>query len=155
MLDIFKRQVNKKVKDYASVSSQEEVSGIVIPVITLEKYPEIVNRGAELVQKLGKKIAEQQNKSLGEVLENLEPKDLLQYIPLIIKIAAEEFFGLAAFVLEVDVEQIKKIGMVDLIRIIKKLNEINQFAEVQQDVQNFMKALAKTFNLKTKETEKE
>ncbi len=132
----------KKVDDYASVSQNFEIKGIKIPEILLEKYPEISERIAGLIEKIGVALSEKNGRPLEEILENLEVADFLKYIPLLIKVAAEEFFSFAAFILDIDdVNRIKKLGLYDLTRIINAVYEINKFAEVQDEIQNFMKAL--------------
>jgi hypothetical protein len=132
----------KKVDDYASVPKDIEIKGIKIPEIPLEKYPEISERIAGLVEKIAVALSEKDGRPLEEILENLEVTDFLKYIPLLIKVAAEEFFSFAAFILDVeDVDRIKKLNLYDLTKIINAVYTINKFAEVQDEIQNFMKAL--------------
>lgn len=140
---MFNISKTKKVDDYSSVPQNIEIKGIRIPEIPLEKYPEISERITGLVEKIAVALSEKDGRPLEEILENLEVTDFLKYIPLLIKVAAEEFFSFAAFILDIeDVDQIKKLGLYDLTRIINAVYEINKFAEVQGEIQNFMKALA-------------
>lgn len=138
---MFNFRANKK-DDYSSVPQDIEVKGIKIPVITLEKYPEISERIAGLIEKIAVALSEKDGRPLEEILENLEVTDFLKYIPLLIKVAAEEFFSFAAFILDVeDVDRIKKLGAVDLKRMVEAVYKVNEFAEVQDGIQNFIKAL--------------
>jgi hypothetical protein len=131
----------KKADDYLSIPQNTEIEGIKIPVIPLEKYPEIAERITGLIEKIGVALSEKDGRPLEEILENLEVTDFLKYIPLLIKVAAEEFFSFAAFVLDIEVDRIKKLGLYDLIRIVSEAYKINKFAEVQDEIQNFIKAL--------------
>lgn len=132
---------NNKKDDYSSVPQNVEIKGIKIPEIPLEKYPEISERIVELIEKIGVALSEKDDRPLEEILENLEVTDFLKYIPLLIKVAAEEFFSFAAFILDEDVDRIKKLNLYDLTKIINAVYKINRFAEVQDEIQNFIKAL--------------
>lgn len=132
---------NNKKDDYSSVPQNVEIKGIKIPEIPLEKYPEISERIVGLIEKIGVALSEKDDRPLEEILENLEVTDFLKYIPLLIKVAAEEFFSFAAFILDEDVDRIKKLNLYDLTKIINAVYKINRFAEVQDEIQNFMKAL--------------
>jgi hypothetical protein len=141
MLNIFKIQANKEVKDFISVPEKQEVAGIVIPVIPLEKYPQIVKQAAGLMEKISAKLSEQTGKPVDEIMENFEVTDLIRYIPLIVEVAAEEFFSFTAYILDSEVSIIKKLGLVDLMRILEKVNQVNDFGEVKRIIENFMAAL--------------
>lgn len=140
MFDFIKRRNNK---DFASVAEINEIKGIAIPVITLEKYPEIAKRTLSLVEKVSKQISEESGQTVDEVLESLTVTDMVRYIPKIITIAADELFSFVAFVLDVDEQIVRKLGVADLTRICMKVYEVNEFAEVQAEIRNFMKTLAK------------
>lgn len=140
MLLLLKKN-KEKIKDFTSVPETNEVAGITIPIITLEKYPQIIERGSNLVLKLAHELAGKEGRAIDEILDNLEILDIFKYIPTIVKIATEEFFDFVAFVLDTDKERIKKLGMADLMRIIRKTYEVNEFAEVQKELENFIKAL--------------
>ena len=131
----------RKFKDFASVSESNEIKGIFIPVISLEKYPEIIKRMAVLAEKLSQAISDKEGRPLEMIIAQWGVFDLLKHIPTLIEVAADEFFDFAAFILESDKATIKKLGLVDLARIIRRTFEINEFAEVQDEIQNFMKAL--------------
>jgi uncharacterized protein YjgD (DUF1641 family) len=141
MFNIFGNKSDKEVKDFVSVSEKQEVSGIVIPVIPLEKYPQIVKQAAGLMEKLSARLSEQTGKPVDEIMENFEVSDLIKYIPLIVEVAAEEFFSFVAFILDSEVSVIRKLGLVDLMRILEKVNQVNDFGEVKRIIENFMAAL--------------
>ena len=140
MFDFIKRR-NKK--DFASVALDWEVKGISIPVLPLEMYPEIAKRALSLIEQLSTKIAEETGETADEILEALTPISLIHYIPKVITVAADEFFSFAAFVLDIDEQVVRKMSLADLIRISLKVYEINEFAEVQKEIGNFIKALRK------------
>jgi hypothetical protein len=159
-LDFMKR---RNVKDFASAPITEEVplaqpieekqedktnviKGIIIPVIPLEKYPEITKRAISLIQKVAAKIAEDTGEDLDKIMEDISISQMARYIPMAIDIAATEFFSFAAFILETDEQIIRKLGLSDMIRIGMKVYEINEFAEVKAEIQNFTKALMKKMN---------
>jgi uncharacterized protein YjgD (DUF1641 family) len=141
MLNVFKRQANKEVKDFISVPEKQEVAGIIIPVIPLEKYSRIAKQAAGLMEKLGTRLSEQTGKPVEEIMENFEVIDLIRYIPLIVEVAAEEFFSFTAYILDSETSVIRKLGLVDLMRILEKVNQVNDFAEVKRIIENFMAAL--------------
>jgi hypothetical protein len=145
----FKRKIN----DFASVPEKTRVNDIEIPVIPLEKYPEIVIRVSSLIEKIGDELAQKSGKPLDKVIESIAVTDILKYIPIITRVAAEEFFDFAAFLLDIEVNQVKKLGLVDLVRIINRVYEVNQLAEVQKEIKNFMKALRKQGESKPKVTD--
>ena len=131
-------------KDYASVEAEKIViKGIEIPVITLGEYPGIAKRIADLIEKLGTAISEDTGKPIDEILDTLQISDLLRYIPKIIEVASEEFFGFLASILKVEVDAVRKLSLADLTRILTKIYEINEFAEIQEEIGNFIQALAK------------
>jgi hypothetical protein len=141
MLNFFKKQANKEAKDFISVSENHEIAGIAIPVIPLEKYPQIAKQAAGLMEKLGTKLSEQIGKPVEKIMENFEVIDLIRYIPLIVEVAAEEFFSFVAYILDSETSVIRKLGLVDLMRILEKVNQVNDFAEVKRIIENFMAAL--------------
>jgi hypothetical protein len=132
---------DKHKDDFASVPLNTEVKGIIIPVIPLEKYPEIVIRVSSLIEKIGLELSKKDEKSLDQIMENIVITDLIKYIPLVIRIAADEFFDFAAFILTIEKDQVKQLGLVDLVKIINRVYEVNQLAEVQEEIKNFTKAL--------------
>lgn len=138
MLNIFKRMNNK---DFASVPILNQVDDIVVPVITLEKYPEIAKRLVSLGKKLADKISETDNRPIDKVLEDLSVVSLLQNIQLIIEVASDEFFELVAFIFDITIERVRKMGLVQLTKLLYKAYEVNEYAEVKSLVQNFKKAL--------------
>lgn len=134
----------KQLKDFACVKTQPEnsaVAGIEIPVIPLEKYPEIIQRVAGLAEKLAQAVSEKEGKPVEAILSNMGIADLLQHIPTLVRVAADEFFEFAAFILNTDEMKVRKLGLVDLIRIIRRVYDINELAEVQDEIRNFMIAL--------------
>ena len=133
----------KNTNDFASVPEIIQVKDIVIPVITLDKYPEIVIRVSSLIEKIGTELAKNDDKPIDQSIDNIAVTDLLKYIPMIVKIAAEEFFDFVAFILDIEIDRVKKLGLVDLVKIINRVYEVNQLAEVQDEIKNFMKALKK------------
>lgn len=133
----------KKFNDYASVAERNKIGDITIPVITLSKYPEIVTRTSDLLTKVAEELSKETGGPIEDILKNMNIASLLQYIPLIIKIAADEFFDFMAFLLDIEKERIEKLSLIDLIKIINKMYEINEFAEVQEEIENFTKALNK------------
>ena len=140
MFEFFK---NRFRKDYASVPVKVTVNDISIPVITLEEYPEIMNRIVSLLEKVGERLAEKNGLPVDEVIGSLDVANLLSFLPTIIEVATEELFDLIAFILKIDVGTVKKFGLKDLAKIINGIYEVNEFAEVQKEIGNFMKALKK------------
>lgn len=140
---MFNISKNKKVDDYSSVPQNVEIKGIRIPVIPLEKYPEIVIRVSSLIERISEELAKNSNKPLDEIMDNIAISDLLKYIPIIIRVAADELFDFIAYILDSEKERIKKLGLVDMTRIINRVYEVNQLADVQEEIRNFMKALKK------------
>lgn len=140
-LDLTKRF--KKQKDFTTVKIPSKVDDIQIPVIPLEKYPEITRRTKDIVIKVSEDIANQHGKSPEKVLEELDPRALLDMFPRVLEVASGEFYSLAAFILDVEEEQIKKMGLSQVIKVIKATWEHNDFAQVQQDLANFIRPLAK------------
>ncbi len=140
MLDFIKRRNNK---DFASVGLDEEIKGIKIPVIELGKYPEIIKRVLGLIKKAAKQIADETGEDIDSVLDNINILSVAKYISILIDTAAEEFFEFAAYVLDTEVERIKKLGLSDMTRIVTKVYQVNEFAEVKEEISNFIKTLHK------------
>ncbi len=132
----------KGKKDFTTVKVPLEIGEVQIPVIPLVKYPEITRRLGEIIVKVSEDIANQQGKSPEQVLEEFEPKTLLELLPRVLKIAADDFYPLAAFVLEIEEERIKKMGLPQIIQILKATWEHNDFVQVQKDLANFTRPLA-------------
>jgi hypothetical protein len=141
MFNIFGNKPGEEAKDFISIPEKQEVAGIIIPVIPLEKYPQIVKQAASLMEKLSGRLAEQTGKPVDEIMENFEVSDLIKYIPMIVEVAMEEFFSFVAFILDSEVSVIRKLGLIDLMRILEKVNQVNDFGEVKRIIENFMAAL--------------
>jgi uncharacterized protein YjgD (DUF1641 family) len=141
MFNIFGNKSTVEVKDFISIPEKQEVAGITIPVIPLEKYPQIVKQAASLMEKLSTRLSEQTGKPVDEIMENFEVSDLIKYIPMTVEVAMEEFFSFVAFILDSEVSVIRKLGLIDLMRILEKVNQVNDFGEVKRIIENFMAAL--------------
>jgi uncharacterized protein YjgD (DUF1641 family) len=141
MFNIFGNKSTEELRDFVSIPEKQEVAGIIIPVIPLEKYPQIVKQAASLMEKLSGRLAEQTGKPVDEIMENFEVSDLIKYIPMIVEVAMEEFFSFVAFILDSEVSVIRKLGLIDLMRILEKVNQVNDFGEVKRIIENFMAAL--------------
>ena len=136
----------KKQQDFASVAVPDLQKGkqdIEAPVIALEKYPVIVLKAVSIVEKVADVVAERAGKRAEEVLEDLTVTSLLQYLPIVLEVASAEFFALAAYILEVEEDKVRKLGIRDFVRLATAVLEKNEFAEVEQEIRNFTKTLAK------------
>jgi hypothetical protein len=141
MFNIFGNKSTEELRDFVSIPEKQEVAGITIPVIPLEKYPQIVKQAASLMEKLSGRLSEQTGRPVDEIMENFEVSDLIKYIPMIVEVAMEEFFSFVAFILDSEVSVIRKLGLIDLMRILEKVNQVNDFGEVKRIIENFMAAL--------------
>lgn len=141
MFEFFKSRFRK---DYASVPNKVTYRDVTIPVITLEEYPEIMNRVVSVLEKVGERLAEKNGRTVEEVMETLDVSNLLSYIPTILEVAINEFYELIAYILKIEITSVKGFGLIDLTKIINKIYEVNEFAEVQKEIGNFIKALKKS-----------
>ena len=132
----------KRTKDFFSVGQSTTVAGINIPVITLERYPGIVERGVKLTEVIAEVISKREGKPLDQVIEDITVTDLLTHIPVVFRIAANELFEFVAYVLETEVTKVRKLSLGQLIRVIKEVYKVNEFAEVESEIRNFILALA-------------
>ena len=133
--------LKKNTSDFASVPTRNEIKGILVPDVTLGRYPEIIEKAGILIESFTAKIAEKQGLPPEKIIDNLDLLNVLKTLPQIIGIAAEEAFEFIAFVLEVEVETIKELYLIDIMRIVNKFIEVNEIAQVQTEIGNFMTAL--------------
>lgn len=140
---LFQGLTNKKQenKDFQTVPISTKIEQVNIPIIPLEKYPEIIKRGKALVVKVSEAIAEQEGKDTDKVLEELEPRTLLDLLPKAAEVAAEEFFPFLAYILEIDERTVRDMGLSQVTRVIRATWEHNDFKQVQKDLENFTRPL--------------
>lgn len=130
-----------KQKDFLTVKKKVEVEKIEIPTIPLDKYPEIIRMGKDMLIKTAEKIARRQGKDLDDVLDTMDVTTFLNILPEAITVASKDFYALMGYVLEVEEEKVKKMTLHQAILVVRGIWEHNNFAEVQSELENFIRSL--------------
>lgn len=138
----------KKINSFKCIPGEKTVTEIRVPIIAVEKYPGMVLRGVKLTEQVAGEIANNKGVKKGDILNNLEITNIFSYITTAINLASDQFFEYIGFVLyEGDIEdwdndetvrvelitKIKKMGLADLLKVLRKVYEVNEFVEVKDD----------------------